>query len=108
MAVVGMAANPLVPTEPAVIGPAEMDGACPVGSAAGHAYPPMKRRSSARIRDRRAHVSRHHPQITTTCTRLVPLEATSLTARTTSMPSCAIRHRPLSGGSALCTASAPA
>jgi hypothetical protein len=29
MAVVGMAANPLVPTRPAVIGPAERDGACP-------------------------------------------------------------------------------
>jgi hypothetical protein len=29
MAVVGMAANPLVPTRLAVIGPAERDGACP-------------------------------------------------------------------------------
>jgi hypothetical protein len=29
MAVVGMAANPLVPTRLAAIGPAERDGACP-------------------------------------------------------------------------------
>jgi hypothetical protein len=29
MAVVGMAANPLVPTRLAAIGPADSDGACP-------------------------------------------------------------------------------
>lgn len=63
MPVVGMAANPLVPTRPAGIGQAERDGACPVSwrcrARLSPDQPPQHRDDTA-LADEQQHDGREH------------------------------------------------